>query len=292
MASCVTPRANGVTTEAPSPATEDASSSSSARDQHATVDAAESEAEVGSITSADETTEDEPAPIPALPDPPEGTAISFGPPPPTTAPTDLWVDDGEATLVHSGLRTTVRAHATQIQESDEEGDTWTFEHISMHVRITPESTSTGPALHFEQSLGDPGCDSMTATAQALGTVADGRLVVDAQLACRSGEDFFSATNDHHVLLVDPDGRRGWLLWSGQDESSDEMGVCSEWSIHAFELEGEELVVQLYDGAERNRENARELDPESRPQCRSRKETKEEVARVRLPGPATAVKDDG
>ena len=154
-----------------------------------------------------------------------------------------------------------------------------------HVRIWVgvEFAGVGSWLVHQRTLEQTSCDELVREVQEIAELEDGRWLVDAQLACRRGEDYFSAENAHTVVAVDPTTHSAAVLWAGLDTGSSAMGVCVSWSTVTFEVVGDELVIRRSSGTDLDREAAKEL-PEAARGCRRQAERTKLVERVSLVPP--------
>ena len=126
----------------------------------------------------------------------------------------------------------------------------------------------------------PNCSWSLFSANWIAKLDDGRWLVSAQLACRAGEDYFSADNEHTLIVVDPPARTAKVLWTGSDSGSNAMGVCVESSVHAFEVGGDALIIRKTEVTELDTEAAKELEAAAEG-CVAKPETTTEVERISL-----------
>ena len=144
--------------------------------------------------------------------------------------------DGAEPLHHAGATVTVAAHVIASAALDED------QSARIRVRIEFDGADASRGLTHERDIGASYCDERSATLQKLATLDDGAWLLDAQLACRTGEDYFSGENAHTLIRVDAANESAALLWTGVDTGSDAMGVCSSASVHGFKVAGDELVI--------------------------------------------------
>jgi hypothetical protein len=222
------------------------------------------------------------APTPAAPTPaPKPAAGGF-----TAAPAPILVphensssDRARATLDHGGATVIVGAHVEH-PPPDEAEDEYAYRTV-MQLRV--EFGELGLEYSGEGVGGDDYCDELVPAVNEIATLDDGRWIVDAQLACRAGEDYFWASNDHVVSIVDTERRSASVLWTGRDTGENAMGVCSSSSVHAFTIEAGQLVVRRRDLTTLDREAALDL-PEAAEGCEPQPKRDVEVTRVELPHP--------
>jgi hypothetical protein len=152
--------------------------------------------------------------------------------------------------------------------------------ITLQVRIEFPGATPAQGLNRSTANAEMYCDEVVADLQAIGMVGDDRWLVDAQLACRSGEDVFNAQNQHEVILIELGERTAKLIWTGVDEAESYMGACSSSTIHSFVIAGDELVISETDEVERDATTG--LDPELLENCPERVPSKtREAARLAL-----------
>lgn len=154
-------------------------------------------------------------------------------------------------------------------------------HVKVWVGV--EFAGVGSWLVHQRTLEKTSCDELVREVQEIAKLEDGRWLVDAQLACRRGEDYFSAENAHTVIAVDLTARSAEVLWTGLDEGSSAMGVCVSFSTATFELVGDDLVIRRVTSTELDREAAKDL-PEAARGCRPRPERIELLERISLVSP--------
>ena len=154
--------------------------------------------------------------------------------------------------------------------------------IALRVRVEFPGAKPEQGLNHTYEDSERYCDEVVPSLQAIGTVGDDRWLVDAQLACRSGEDAFTAQNEHRVLLIDLGKRSAKQIWLGYDELESYMGACTSSTLHSFVIAGDELVVSETDVVERD--TTTDLDPELLEDCPEPvPEKTSELARVALAG---------
>jgi hypothetical protein len=217
-------------------------------------------------------------PVPAPPAPPTdlatiaaaaaGPGLSVGPPPKFAAPAL-----GTARASHAGA--TVVAHA-HLPES-ENFDTTSALQIRVEFAALPDEAH---GLNYLGGGGNNSCDELRPELQEIAILDDGRWIVDAQMACRSGEDYFSATNDHSLLLIDPARPHAEVLWTGVDTGSSAMGVCVSSSVTSFIIEGTTLRISTTEITTLDRESAEQL-PAAAEGCEPKPERTQDVARIEL-----------
>ncbi len=197
-----------------------------------------------------------------------GSGLSAGPPAEYEQP-----ERAHAKLSHGGA--TVVAHAHMIPQP-EFGDI-----TQLQVRIE-FAALPGDAfgLNYVGGGGDDNCDELTPAVQEIALLDDGRWLVDAQLACRAGEDYFSARNDHTLLLVDPKRPHAEVLWTGVDTGSNSMGVCVSSSVAEFVVDAGVLRITNTEITTLDREAAERL-PAAAEGCKPKRERSSELARIEL-----------
>lgn len=178
-----------------------------------------------------------------------------------------------ASLEHDGATVFALAH---LLPNDESVST-----TQLQVRIEFAGLPPEFGLNYVGGGGDQSCDEVIPEVQEVAVLDDGRWLVDAQLACRSGEDYFSAKNDHTLLLVHAKGRGAEVLWTGVDTGSNAMGVCTSSSVTSFVVEGNVLRVSTTESTTLDREAAKQL-PAAAEGCEPKPETTRDVARIELP----------
>lgn len=198
-----------------------------------------------------------------------GRGLKLGPAPKLAAPTT-----DSVTWKRAGTKLTAFAHAPL------EGD----EHpVKAQLRLRIEFAAL-PApefgLNYVAGGGALYCGELIPMLKEVGALPDGRWLIDAQLNCRSGEDSFSATNEHTLLLIDPSRPHAQVLWKGLDTGSDEAGICVSSSVTEFELEGETLRVTNTRVTTLNEQRAKQL-PGPAEGCKPMPERTVEVARFDL-----------
>src|SRR5690606_11197494 len=102
------------------------------------------------------------------------------------------------------------------------------------------------------------CEELVPEVQEVAKLDGSRWLVDAQLACRAGEDYFSADNAHTLILINGEQRSAAVLWTGADAGTSAMGVCVSESVHSFEVSGDELIIRKTESTELDAEAAKEL----------------------------------
>lgn len=178
------------------------------------------------------------------------------------------------TWKQAGTKLTAFAHAAL--EGEEPA-------VKVQLRLRIEFAAL-PAPEFGLNYVAPGsafyCGELIPRLQEIGSLPDGRWLVDAQLNCRSGEDSFSATNEHTLLLIDPSRPHAQVLWKGVDTGSDQAGICVSSSVTEFELEGATLRITNTSVTKLDEQQAKEL-PGPAEGCKPMPERTVEVARIDL-----------
>lgn len=211
--------------------------------------------------------EPEPPPEPALPEAGEG--FELGPKPEAYAGDEV---SESKPLQHAGA--TVSVTPGVIPPSDPDGERT----VQIQARVEFEGASVG--LNHVRTMAGSYCDQLVPEVQEIAKLDDGRWLVSAQLACRAGEDYFSADNEHTLIVVDPPARTAKVLWTGSDSGSNAMGVCVESSVHAFEVGGDALIIRKTEVTELDTEAAKELEAAAEG-CVAKPETTTEVERISL-----------
>jgi hypothetical protein len=216
-----------------------------------------------------------PPPASPVPDPPKATTVTDEPGLLTVGPTPEFTtpEHASTSLEHDGV--TVHAHARWSAHDE-------LSAVSkLQVRIEFGGASgDASGLNYLGGGGDNSCDELIPELQELATLDDGRWLVDAQMTCRSGEDYFSASNDHTLLLIDPKRRHAEILWTGVDTGSNAMGVCVSSSVTSFILEGTTLRISKTEVTTLDREAAEQL-PGAAEGCEPKPEHTQELARIEL-----------
>lgn len=191
----------------------------------------------------------------------------------------LEADDGEIAIAEyqplsrGGATVSVSPH---VVEPKPEG-----EHIlHIQVRVDFDDIEAERGLNHSRVVTGSYCEELAPEVQEIAKLDGARWLIDAQLACRAGEDYFSADNAHTVILIDGEQRSAAVLWTGNDTASSAMGVCVSESVHEFEVSGDELIVRKTEYTELNKEAAKEL-PDAAEGCAAKPETTSEVTRVKL-----------
>ncbi|MFO7561405.1 MAG: hypothetical protein R6X02_02075 [Enhygromyxa sp.] len=175
---------------------------------------------------------------------------------------------------------TVSVAADEVAPDDDEDDEGQYQ-LSIQVRIeVADGGDPKLGLNHAREVSTTPCDEVVAELQEIATLPGGRRVIDAQLACRNGEDYFSAENAHTLILVEPGAKTASVLWTGVDKGSNAMGVCVSSILSSFELVGDELIVRRTESTELDKQAAKEL-PEPAEGCKPKPETTEVVERIRL-----------
>jgi hypothetical protein len=226
--------------------------------------------------------------------PPPGTDTAVPPePPPPPEPqlagpiagegfvlgAKLEADDGEIDidehqpLSHAGATVSVSPHVVKPKPEGEHT-------LHIQVRVDFEGVEAERGLNHSRVVTGSYCEELVPEVQELAKFDGERWLVDAQLACRAGEDYLSADNAHTVILIDGTQRSAAVLWTGADTGSSAMGVCVSESVHSFEVSGDELIIRKTESTELDAEAAKEL-PDAAEGCVAKPETTTEVARVKL-----------
>lgn len=207
------------------------------------------------------TVDDEPRPVTTPPAPVANTtALSVGPPPEFATP-----EHPQASLERADVA--VVAHAD----------------VQLKVRVEFAGLAEDQGLNYLGVGSADDCDELVPEVQEIAVLDDGRWLVDAQMACRSGEDYFSATNEHALVLVDASQRRAEILWTGVDVGSDAMGVCVSWTLTSFLVDGDTLRISQSEVTKLDREAAERL-PAAADGCEPKPEQTRELARIDLARP--------
>jgi hypothetical protein len=185
-----------------------------------------------------------------------GVAMSVGPRPEYSSP-----EHEQFSLERNGV--SVTSHAD----------------VALTVRVEFSGLGATEGLNYVGG-GATDCDQLLPDVHEIAVLDDGRWLVDAQLACRSGEDYFEATNEHALLLVDPAAREASVLWTVVDSGSYAMGVCVSSSVTSFELDGTVLRISRTDVTTLDEEAAKEL-PGAAEGCEPKPEQTQELARIEL-----------
>ena len=147
--------------------------------------------------------------------------------------------------------TTISAHAHWVGKSDEQT-------TQLQVRIELAGKESTQGINYVGGGGEDYCDELSANVQEIAVLADDRWLVDAQLTCRGGEDFFEATNEHVLLLVEAAKLRAEILWTGIDTGSNAMGICESSLISSFVLDATMLRIVQTSETTFDRKAAREI----------------------------------
>jgi len=182
-------------------------------------------------------------------------------------------------LSHAGA--TVSVHPHVIAKPEPEGEST----LHIQVRVEFEGAEADRGLNHTRVVAGSYCDELVPELQEIaklegGPSLDGLWLVDAQLACRGGEDYFVAENAHTLIAVDSKARTAAVLWTGADQGSNSMGVCVSSSVSSFEVSGEELIIRKTEVTELDEEAAKELSAAAEG-CADKPVTTTEVARIKL-----------
>jgi hypothetical protein len=240
-----------------------AASSSSTREQAAPSAAPEVAEPPAAEAPASEPATPEPSPAaPPEPEPPAdpaalakaaaGEGFRPGPRPKLIPHENASEESAVASLSHAGVTVRASAHA---EPGAEEFEYTTALQIRVEFDVLPGEDL---GLNRVAGGGDDYCDELVPFVQEIAKLDDGRWLVDAQLACRAGEDEFSARNEHNLLLIEPARPHAELLWTGEDSGESAMGVCVSSSVTSYELVDEALVIRKTEVTSLDQELAKEL----------------------------------
>jgi hypothetical protein len=217
-----------------------------------------------------------PAPTPPAP-PPDlatiaaaaaGPGFTVGPPPKFAAP-----PRADARASHASAKVLAYAHLPESENFD------TKSVLQLRVEFAAlDDEAYG--LNYLGGGGDNSCDDLWAEVQQIASFDDGRWLLDAQMACRNGADYFRATNDHTLLLIDLQRPRAEVLWTGVDKGRSAMGVCVSSSVTNFDVEGDAVRISKTEITTLDREAAKELTAAAE-DCDPKPEQTTDVARIEL-----------
>lgn len=218
-----------------------------------------------------------PPPVDARLESPElraGEGFEIGPPLKARRGTS-WVQ-AAAPLRYDAATVSVASDQVQSDDNDES-------RLSVHVRIEfDDDNDVDPklGLNSRRDVTSDRCDEINTELQDLAKLTDGRWLVDAQMACRSGADYFEAENVHTLILIEPSAKTASVLWTGVDAGSNAMDVCVSMSLHSFEVVGDEVIVRRTAFTVLDKQAAKHT-PGAAQGCKPKRETVEVVARIRL-----------
>jgi hypothetical protein len=152
--------------------------------------------------------------------------------------------------------------------------------LRIQVRVEFEGLGAEQGLNHVRAVAGSYCDQLVPEVQEIAKLDDGRWLLDAQLACRGGEDYFSADNAHTLIVVDSKAHTAAVLWVGADTGSNAMGVCVASSVSDFEVSGEEVIVRKTEITELDKAEAKQF-PDAAEGCVAKPKTTTEVARISL-----------
>jgi hypothetical protein len=178
-------------------------------------------------------------------------------------------------LRHGGAIVSVTPDVDDPSE-DEEGEY----RLHIQVRVEFDGADSTLGLNHVRAVEGRWCDVLRADLQEIARLEDGRWLVDAQLACQLGEDYFSADNAHTLILVNPAAQTAAVLWTGSDSGSNAMDVCVSSSVSSFELLDDQLIIRRTEVTELDRQAAKELK-EAAEGCKPKRETTKVAARISL-----------